>query len=192
MKRNEFLKVCAAGVCGCGALGFLAPLSAQQKNEEGQTSTVPADCDLLKRQLDFARDRFAKLMSITGEHVDGATRDGILFRLGQECAPSYNRLLLEYRGNLQGFLDKIKTRWVERTEYDETTGILRVIGKPRTACVCPLAEVGRTPADFCKCSIGWNQYWFSTVLGKPVTVEIEESVLRGDSRCSHRIIGVKV
>ena len=88
------------------------------------------------------------------------------------------------------FLAAIKTRWVDRTDYDETTGILRVIGKiPR--CVCPLVKVGRTPGDFCSCTVGWNQFAFSTVLGKPVTVELEESILRGGSRCIHRIIGVK-
>jgi predicted hydrocarbon binding protein len=40
------------------------------------------------------------------------------------------------------------------------------------------------------CILGWQKAAFSTVLGKPVTVEIEESVLRGGSRCSFRI-GVK-
>ena len=92
----------------------------------------------------------------------------------------------KYRGNLQGFLEKIKTAWVERTEYDEKTGILRVIGKP-APCACPLVKMGRTPVEFCDCSRGWTQAAFSTVLGRPVSVEIEESVLRGGSRCSFRI-----
>jgi hypothetical protein len=39
-------------------------------------------------------------------------------------------------------------------------------------------KTGRTTAEFCDCSLGWTQAAFSTVLGKPVTVEIEESVLR--------------
>lgn len=71
-----------------------------------------------------------------------------------------------------------------------TLAILRVIGRiPR--CVCPPVKTGRTPVDFCSCTTGWNQFAFSTVLGKPVTVELEESVLRGSTRCTHRIIGVK-
>ena len=52
-------------------------------------------------------------------------------------------------------------------------------------------KAGQTPADFCTCTRGWNQYALSTVLGKPVTVELEESVLRGSTRCTHRIIGLK-
>jgi hypothetical protein len=190
MKRNEFMKRCATGVCGCGVLGFLAPLSAQTQGGQAQASTVPTDSELLKRQLDFVHERFANLISIMGENIDNAIRDKILQRLGYECAQEASPLFQKYRGDLQGFLAAIKTRWVERTEYDETTGILRVIGKVRP-CVCPLAKAGRTPADFCTCTRGWNQFAFSTVLGKPVTVELEESVLRGGSRCTHRIIGVK-
>jgi hypothetical protein len=109
--------------------------------------------------------------------------------LGHECAQGYLPLFERHRGDLQGFLATIKTRWVDQTEYDETAGILRVIGKIRP-CVCPLVKVGRTPPEFCTCTCGWNQFAFSTVLGKPVTVELEESVLRGASRCTHRIIGV--
>ena len=186
MKRNDFVKKCAAGVCGCGVLGFLAPLSALAENGKGQTAPAPADNAPLKQELDGSRERFAKLLSIMGEDLDGATRDKILARLGHECAQDYSSFFQKYRGDLQGFLAKIKTAWVEKAEYDEKTGVLRVVGKPNP-CACPLVKVGRTPADFCNCTLGWQQEAFSTVLGKPVTAEIEETVLRGGTRCSFRI-----
>ena len=110
--------------------------------------------------------------------------------MGRECAQDYKALFQKYRGDLPGFLAKIKTAWLERSEYDEKTGILRVIGKPNP-CVCPLVKTGRTPADFCNCTLGWQKEAFSTVVGKPVTAEIEETVLRGGKRCSFRI-GLKV
>lgn len=190
MKRNDFMKLCAAGACGCCAPGFLAPLSAQSQSGQAQPSTPPTESEMLKRQLDFARERFADLMSIMAECVDAATRDKILRKLGHACAQEQAQFFERFRGDLQGFQAAIKKRWVDRTEYDETTGILRVVGRiPR--CVCPLVKTGRTPADFCTCTTGWNQFAFSTVLGKPVTVELEESVLRGSTRCVHRIIGIK-
>ena len=170
----------------CGLLGFLAPLSAQAENREGQTATAPADNSQLKQELDGSRERFAKLVSIMGEDLEGATCDKILARLGRECAQAYSALFQKYRGDLQGFLAKIKTAWVEKAEYDERTGVLRVIGKPGP-CACPLVKVGRTPADFCNCSLGWTQEAFSKVIGKPVTAEIEETVLRGGKMCSFRI-----
>ena len=186
MKRSDFLKTCGAGVCGCGALGFLAPLSAGAENGEGQTAIAPAEYSQLKQELDGSRERFAKLVSIMAEDLDGATRDKILARLGRKCAQDHSALFQKYSGDLQGFLAKIKTAWVEKAEYDEKTGILRVIGKP-SPCACPLVKAGRTPADFCNCTLGWQEEVFSTVTGKPVAAEIEETVLRGGKRCSFRI-----
>ena len=186
MKRNDFLKTCGAGICGCGLLGLLAPLSASAEGLEGQSATVPADANPSALQLDAARVRFAKLLSIMRENLDDATRSKILERLGRECAQDYGALFQKYRGDLQGFLAKIKTAWVDKAEYDEKSGILRVVGKP-SPCVCPLVKAGRTPADFCDCTLGWQQEAFSTVIGKPVIAEIEESVLRGGKRCSFRI-----
>ncbi len=143
----------------------------------------------LKQQLEGARERFARLMAVMGKELDGPTRGKVLQGLGRECARDYGAFFNTYRGDLQGFLAKIKTAWVEQAEYDEKTGILRVVGKP-APCACPLVKAGRTPAEFCDCSRGWTEAAYSTVLGKPVTVEVEESVLRGGKRCSFRI-GIK-
>jgi predicted ArsR family transcriptional regulator len=189
MKRNDFFKTCGAGICGCGVLGLLAPLAAHADEKVEPTAAAPVDPELLKQQLEGARERFAKLLAVMDEQLDDATRSKILQSLGSQCSQPYAAFFKKYSGNLQGFLDKIKTAWVEQTEYDEKTGILRTIGKP-APCACPLVQAGRTPVEFCECSRGWTQAAFSTVLGRPVSVEIEESVLRGGSRCSFRI-GVK-
>jgi predicted ArsR family transcriptional regulator len=186
MKRNEFFKTCGAGICGCGVLGLLAPLAARAEDTVAPAAAAPEDVELLKQQLEGARERFAMLLTIMGEQLDDATRNKILQSLGSQCSQPYAAFFNKYRGDLQGFLDKIKTAWVERTEYDEKSGILRVIGKP-APCACPLAKTGRTPVEFCDCSRGWNQAAFSTVLGRPVSIQIEESVLRGGTRCSFRI-----
>jgi hypothetical protein len=186
MKRNDFFKTCGAGICGCGVLGLLAPLVARADDTKVPAAAVPEDCELLKQQLEGARERFAKLLAVMAEQLDDATRNKILQSLGSQCSQPYAAFFNKYRGDLHGFLDKIKTAWVERTEYDETTGILRVIGKP-APCACPLVKAGRTPVEFCDCSGGWNQAAFSTVLGRPVSIVIEESVLRGGTRCSFRI-----
>jgi len=186
MKRNDFLKTCGAGLCGCGVMGFLAPRTASAEVKDGQTTAAPSEVDALKRQIDGAQERFAELMTIMGEDLDGATRDKILTRLGRQCAQAYRLFFQKYRGNLSGFHDKAKTAWLESAEYDEKTGVLRVAGKP-APCGCPLVKAGRTPADFCNCSAGWQQEAYSIVLDKPVTVEIEETVLRGGQRCRFRI-----
>ena len=186
MKRNDFIKKCGAGICGCGVLGLLAPLAARADDTTVPAAAVPEDYELLKQQLEGARERFARLLAVMAEQLDDATRGKILQSLGSQCAQDYGPFFNKYRGDLPGFLEKIKTAWVERTEYNEKTGMLRTVGKP-APCACPLVKAGRTPAEFCDCSRGWTQAAFSTVLGRPVSVEIEESVLRGGKRCSFRI-----
>jgi predicted hydrocarbon binding protein len=190
MKRNDFFKTCGAGICGCGVLGSLVSLAPVAVRAD-DTDTVGAadDHDRLKGELAGARERFAKLLSIMEEQLDDATHGRILQALGRECARDYGPLFDRYRGDLQGFLAKIKTAWVERTDYNEKTGVLSIIGRP-APCACPLVKASRTPAGFCDCTLGWQQAAFSTVLDKPVFVEITESVLRGGSRCSFRI-GIK-
>ena len=42
--------------------------------------------------------------------------------------------------------------------------------------------------DFCQCTIGWQKEIYSLVSGKDVDVKIESSVLRGDEKCSYKIM----
>ncbi len=186
MKRNDFLKTCAAGLCGCGVLGMLTPVEARPGSPSGQTPATPDEMAQLKFQLDGAQERFAVLLGVMGEELDEAARGRILKRLGHECAQKYAPLFNKYRGDLDGFIAKTKTAWLEKAELNKETGILRVIGKP-SPCYCPLVKTGRTPAQFCQCTLGWQEAAYSTVLGRPVTAEIEETVLGGGSRCSFRI-----
>ena len=143
MKRNEFLKTCGAGVCGCGMLGLLAPLSASAKGKEGKAR--PSADNNKQTARCRPRARFAKLVSIMGEDLGGAARQDP-GRLGHECAQDYKALFQKYRGDLPGFLAKIKTAWVEQADYDET-GILRVIGKPGSLRLSP-GESGANPSRF--------------------------------------------
>jgi hypothetical protein len=186
MKRNDFLKTCAAGVCGCSVLGLLAPDEARPENASGQAAPVPDDLARAKAALDGARERFAALLGVMAERLDEAAYAGILKQLGRECASKNAPFFEKYRGDLEGFTAAAKTAWLENSEYDEKAGVLRVSGKP-SPCYCPLVKTGRTPSRFCTCTLGWQEAAYSIILGKPVTAEIEETVLSGGSRCSFRI-----
>ena len=67
MKRNEFFKTCGAGICGCGVLGLLAPLAVRADDTVAPAAAVPEDVALLKQQIEGARERFAKLLSIMAQ-----------------------------------------------------------------------------------------------------------------------------
>jgi predicted hydrocarbon binding protein len=186
MKRTDFLKTCAVGACGCGVLGLLSQAEARAERPAGQTAAEADETAQLKFQLDGARERFALLYGVLGEELDDAARDRVLRKLGGACSKKLAPLLEKYKGDLKGFLALVQTAWLERAELDEKAGTLRVIGKP-APCACPLVKPGRTPASFCRCTLGWQEAVFSTLTGKPVTAEIVETVLGGGSRCSFLI-----
>jgi predicted hydrocarbon binding protein len=55
-------------------------------------------------------------------------------------------------------------------------------------CFCPVSQYHpRRPHDMhCECSRATHQAIFETALGRPVKVEILESVRRGDKTCHFR------
>jgi len=186
MRRNDFLKTCALGACGCGALSLLGLAETSPEKSPGQTQAGPDETAMLRFQLDGARERFASLLGIMGEELDEPTRDKILRKLGGACSRKLAPLVNKHKGDLEGFIAATKTAWLEKAELDEKAGTLRVVGKP-APCACPLVKPGRTSASFCRCTLGWQEAVFSAVIGKPVTAEIEETVLGGGLRCSFRL-----
>jgi predicted hydrocarbon binding protein len=110
--------------------------------------------------------------------------------MGRTCAKENADEFLKFKDNPEGFLEDMKQKWAERTEYDKGTKTIRVIGRKQETCFCPFVDKSMTPKEFCNCSIGFNKEAFETILGKPVDVKIEESILRGGERCSF-VINVK-
>lgn len=139
----------------------------------------------LQWRLSVAQKRFTKLLKILETEVDENTRMRIIQRLGCECSKSIP-FIQEYEGDLQGYWAEIEKRWGEKAEFDPVQGII-TIATPERDCVCPLVDSQHTPPSFCDCSLGWQQQTYETLLGKPIMVEIKESVLRGAKRCVFEI-----
>ena len=185
MQRMEFLKSCASGICLCTAVGLLSQESAPAQSGRTNPEADP-EKDELKWKLNAAQIRFAKLLQILNQNLDVPVKQKILQQVGADCSQSYRELAAKYKGNLRGFLDYISTKWVEKAEYDEKAGTIRITDKAKQ-CTCPLVKPGVTPKDFCNCTLGWQKAIYSVVSGKPVEAEIEESILRGGARCVFRI-----
>ncbi len=56
-------------------------------------------------------------------------------------------------------------------------------------CLCPLVEKGPEglSGTFCECSVGYVREMFTDIAGKPVRVELLESLKRGGKRCRFKI-----
>jgi predicted hydrocarbon binding protein len=180
MKRKEFLKsACTAGICSCAGLSFFPGRNLFAMSDDDKKG--------FDRRLDFIHKRFARLIEDMDSSIDEKTKAKILENLGRTCATENKEYYLKYKNNPEGFLEDVKQKWAERTEYNKETKIIKVIGKKQESCFCPLVDKSMTPKDFCNCSIGFNKEVFETILEKPVDIKIEESILHGGERCSFKI-----
>ncbi len=180
MTRNVFMKGCAAGMCSCAGMAWLAPQAAQA------AESASPELDALKWKMDFAQRRWAGLVQILETNLDEATRKKVWQSVGREHAREYRSLTDKYKGNIEGFLDDIRKQWVESAEYDAAKGTIRIVDRS-PVCTCPLVRQNLTPQSFCDCTLGWQKEAYSAVLGRPVEASLEESILRGGKRCVFRI-----
>jgi effector-binding domain-containing protein len=62
--------------------------------------------------------------------------------------------------------------------------------KRKAYCYCPLVREhleGGMPITFCYCGAGWYRQQWEGTIGKPVTIEIVRSILKGDDLCEFAI-----
>ena len=159
MNRMEFLKTCAGGLCACAAFGVPTAAIA-----ESATAGPPKPLETLEGRV--------------GTH----TLDEILQQQGRFCA-STTDMIQKHKGDIDGFIQDITREWKQQITYDREKGVITAAGPEVKECFCPLIDGRYTPKSACDCSLGWTQYAYETVLGKPVQVELKESLLRGGKRC---------
>lgn len=181
MDRKEFLtSVGRLGVCSCVGIALMTP----KENYANQEDTNAA---ALKQSISFAQRRFAKLIEILGPYLEASQKTEILQQLGRSCSQESASTFNKYQNNLEGFLSSIKEQWAEKVEYNKTEKRVTIYGKKMEQCFCPLADKTVTPTDLCECSIGWQKNTFETIIGRPVTARVEESILRGGQRCTFSV-----
>jgi hypothetical protein len=177
MDRKEFLKSCVCGICACATASLIpsADLSAAEPAK-------PEDW-----RLQFVKIRYAKLLQILGDKLDEKTMNDILQQMGRHCASTMT-VVNGHKGDIDGFISEFKQKYHEDITYDREKAIITVVGPERTDCFCPLIGIQqKTPKIACNCSLGWQKYTYETILGKEVSVELKESVLRGGKRCIFEI-----
>jgi predicted ArsR family transcriptional regulator len=176
MKRSEFLKAAGVmGFCCCAGAAGLAQSPAAKPSDTPEVNE-------LRRKLDFMQKRIARLI----QALEEPTRKKVLETMGRECAREFGHLTGRFKGKPKEFLEEARRIWMDKADYDEKAGTIRVMDRPGN-CTCAFVRIGLTPPEFCQCSVGWQKEAYATILGKPMDAEIESSVLRGDERCAFRM-----
>jgi hypothetical protein len=180
MERKDFFKnVCVYGACGCAGM-MLLPHASLLANE-GAPEEKKEDW-----RIGFMQGRIAKLIEGMDGKLDKETMASLLEDMGRYCAKRNSENYIKFKGDLNGYLKSIET-WVEKTEHDEKNGIITLIGKKNSNCFCPFVDISKMPKEFCNCTKGWNKEIYGDIVGKPVDVKIDTTVLWGGESCNFTI-----
>ncbi len=185
MDRKEFFnKSCKCGIASLLGLIFIQEESFAQTSENLTLKEV----EKIKSKMDFAQHRFSDLLKHLENYIGNETRVQLYMDLGESCASTYVEELTPLKGNLKMMLEEqLKQDWLKEYNLNESTGVLKLIGKPKGECGCPLVQKGLTPKEFCNCSLGHMKKIYEVVTGKKVEVELDDSVLMGNEQCSFTV-----
>lgn len=169
-RKDFFKKSCQAGLCACAGLTVFS--------QTGIMANTNGNDDKTKEwQVGFMQRKFAKLVDTLTSNLDAPTRNRILEQMGRACSKEGEKDTLKFKGDVEGFLNEIKKSWVEQATFNKEKSEIKIIGKKSDTCFCPFASK-TISKDFCNCSKGWQKETFEAILGKPVDVTIDSSLLK--------------
>jgi predicted hydrocarbon binding protein len=189
MDRKDFLK--RAGLCCVSAL--VAGPSALSGQEASAQLPVTA-CDKKVKQGQAVIRRLMRQME---QDLDRNTSEKIMESCGRACYQGAHGERKEPPApeQVEAFLSRMREYLGEDCVEqlpNETRIHFRYKGNPQGLkvadgyCLCPILEDAPKdiPGLFCHCSVGYVGEIFERNLGKPVRVELQESVLMGSKTCS--------
>jgi predicted hydrocarbon binding protein len=138
-------------------------------------------------QKEFTQRWVKNLIESIDAHLDEETKIRLMESCGRACArEGPARVAKECQGNLDDWLATL-AKWHGGEECVQRDG--DIVHRLCTECLCPLVKDGpaRLPDTYCYCSVGWMKETFETVVGKPVHVDLIESIKRGAQRCRFAI-----
>ena len=136
---------------------------------------------------EFTKKWIKNLMENMDAHLDERTKVELMESCGRACARSGPvHVARECRGNLDRWLATLR-EWHGGEEHVQQDGdVVRVVC---TDCLCPVAKdiPEGLSCTYCYCSLGWMKETFGAVVGKPVDVELLQSIVRGAETCEFAI-----
>jgi hypothetical protein len=213
MDRKEFLsRIGRSGACLCAAAAGMASALAgvvpTEKRFEDKAArpaideTPPGEPspERAARRMEFGDGWIRRFLEVMERNLDEATRERLMRANGEACYAAYagkdppwadpvsfERFAdwIARSGKEQGYSVAGRDIFTEFTVNAET-------GKPSPegVCLCPMVEAqaaGKIPAFYCLCAAGYVREMHERLLGRPVQVQLVDSVLRGGKRCKFKI-----
>jgi hypothetical protein len=193
--------MCAAAVSAhAAAAGEDGP--AQAKKPATAPETKPGEVSVARaaKRMEFVDIWVPRFFSVMDAELDEPTRKRVMAANGKACfigfrpdlkpraTPATREEMAAWvakRGAASGYSmegDTIVMKYMGSAETGQAS--------PSRVCLCPTAEAQapkKISATFCWCSVGYVKEMHERVFGRPVKVELAESVLMGHDRCTFRI-----
>ncbi len=171
MDRKQFLGCCALAVLDSSAAGQSTAPSAQSSEAD--------------REKEFVKNWLTDLFDTIDTELDEATKVRLMAGCGKGCFRRF-----QFKQDIarlgSGSVEKLLEAYKKNFEVWQEGGKVHVrYGAVVRQCFCPAARYHPAkPHDIhCECTRATHQAIFETALGRPVRVEILESVRRGGKTC---------
>lgn len=182
MDRKQFLcrtLELGLGSCGLAALGTVASGLA-----EG-AQAPPDELAMARKEAEFVRNWTSDLLDTMDEELPRDTRLRLIAGCGRGCfrRHEFKRMIAEQG---KGDVEKLIAAYRKNFEVwrDGQTVHVRY-GETSSRCYCPVVKDRRPRPDdlHCECTRSTHQSIFETALGRPIQVEVLESLRRGGRTC---------
>lgn len=195
MERRKFIhqSILAGMGCACLAPAGVPANGANHSAEPG----VETPCD---QKVEFTRNWTSRFFAILDKNLDEDTRNRIMRQNGEACyegaygksGQTLPRSLEEIDKNLE---DMHAFLGMDNPVRKGNVILFNYVGNPRGLkisdgyCLCPMLENGPAALSptFCQCSVGYVGKMFHRITGRPVEVDLLESLRSGGKSCRFRI-----
>jgi hypothetical protein len=182
MERKQFL--CRTLQLGLGSCGLLA----LEKVAGGMAEAAPNAPDELlaaRQEADFVRNWVSDLLDTMDAQLPREARVRLIEGCGRGCfrRHEFKRVIAEQG---KGDLDKLIAAYKKNFEvWREGPAVHVRYGEVSKQCYCPVVKARPAKADdlHCECTRSTHQSIFETALGRPIKVEVVESLRRGGRTC---------
>jgi hypothetical protein len=215
LNRKEFISALSkigAGTCMCAAAASMhaAVGGRTTLSKAAQTTPRPKAIDQTKpgdktieraaKRMEFGDGWLARFFDVFDKTLDEPTRKKLMMANGRSCFAAYAgppkpqpgpdavekfMALIAEKGKERGYSTDGKVITFEFVASAETGQ-----ASPKNICLCPMAEgqvPGKISPTYCLCSLGYVKEMHERRLGRPVEVELVDSVLRGGPSCKFKM-----
>jgi len=179
MNRKEFLQKSFQSGLGCCAFWAL------NRDTPASASPSPAEESQTQFEKEFVQNWLSDLLDTMDTVLDRETQVKLMEGCGRGCFRRF-KLKQDIAQQGKGDLQKLIEAYKKNYEIWQEGNLVHIrYGEVSNRCYCPAANYRPAkPRDVhCECTRATHQTIFETALGRPIKVEIAETLRRGGKTC---------